>query len=292
MRRFDDRWLDVAGIRTRYWAAGTRGSPVLLLHGIGCSVLEWNKSLAAFGEHHHAVAIDLLGSGATDKPASESYTLRRIAEHVLGVARKLGLGPVHLAGNSLGGRLALECALIDPTAVKTLLLVDPAGVGRETFINFRLATLRGVGELLTRPNRAGLKMLWREAYFDPSLLEEARIDAKLADARQPGAQVAFLRTLRGFLAFGGFPKDQVAALHSAVRGVQQPTLIAWGRDDKLLPVAQGAHLQTLMPNARLEVFDRCGHLPQLEVPDAFNRVAMNFWAQHDTAHAGEQRSHA
>lgn len=281
MQHFPDQWLDLGGLRTRYWAAGHSGSPVLLLHGIGCSVTEWNHSISALSQNHRVFALDMLGAGASAKPASESYSLRRLAEFALQFTQALNLGPVHMAGNSLGGRVALECALAAPQQVASLLLVDPAGVGRETFINFRLATVPLLGELLTLPWRPALKMLWREAYFNSGLLEEERIDEKLADAKQPGAQAAFLRTLRGFLGIGGFPKDQLAALHAALPGVHQPTLICWGREDKLLPVAQGEQLQRLLPNARLRVFKRCGHVPQLEVPQAFNAAALAFWAEVD-----------
>ena len=89
-----------------------------------------------------------------------------------GSATATGPRPVHLAGNSLGGRVALECALALPSQVRSLLLEDPAGVGRETFINFRLATVPWLGEVLTLPHRGGLKMLWRRAYADRALLPE------------------------------------------------------------------------------------------------------------------------
>jgi pimeloyl-ACP methyl ester carboxylesterase len=278
MQVFQDHWLDLGPHRVRYWTQGSSGPPVILLHGIGCSVLEWNRSLAAFGEHHRVFALDLLGAGASSKPAEASYSLRSLAEFVLAFATQLGLGPVHLAGNSLGGRVALECAIAAPRSVASLLLVDPAGVGRETFINFRLATVPRLGEWLTWPNRVGLRMLWRHAYFDASRIEEERIDAKLADARQPGAQAAFLRTLRGFLGLGGFLREPLDALERALPALTQPTLILWGRQDRLLPVAQGERLAARMPNARLQVIERCGHLPQLEQAEEFNRAALGFWA--------------
>ena len=278
MQRFEDRHVQLGGIRTRFWRAGEQGSPVLLLHGIGCSVHEWDASLAALAQRHRVFALDLLGAGDTDKPAAEDYSLARLARFIVEFLDSQGLAQAHLAGNSLGGRLALECALAAPQRVASLLLAAPAGVGRETFINFRLATLPWLGELLTRPSRAGLRMLWRLAFHDPSRLEDERLDHKLHDAKRPGAQAAFLKTLRGFLEFGGFPREQLARLHAALPGVRQPTLIVWGRGDRLLPVAQGMQLRAMLPNAALQVFDDCGHLPQLEAAERFNASALAFWA--------------
>lgn len=283
MTIFKDHWVNVGAIRTRYWQAGNQGSPVLLLHGIGCSAREWDKSLATMGQRHRVFALDMLGSGHTDAPAQEDYSLDRLARFALDFATQVGVDRFHVAGNSLGGRLALACAMQAPKRIASLLLADPAGVGLHTFINFRLATLPGLGEVLTRPNRMGLRMLWRKAYFDPSMLEESRVDEKLADAKREGAQAAFLKTLRGFVGLRGFLPGPLQQVLAAAPNLPQPTLIVWGQQDHLLPVAQGRALAASMKHAECVVLDRCGHLPQLEHPEAFNQKALAFWARVDAA---------
>jgi pimeloyl-ACP methyl ester carboxylesterase len=105
----DDRFVMVGQVRTRYWEAGSAGSAVVLLHGIGCSVLEWRSNIAELARHHRVFALDLLGFGLTDKPTNESYSLGHLAQFVLDFMTSQGLERAHLAGNSLGGRLALEC---------------------------------------------------------------------------------------------------------------------------------------------------------------------------------------
>jgi pimeloyl-ACP methyl ester carboxylesterase len=79
MTPFKDQFIDVGGVRTRYWQAGDQGSVVLLLHGIGCSVLEWQRNMAALARHHRVFAVDLLGFGLTDKPSNENYCIPRLA---------------------------------------------------------------------------------------------------------------------------------------------------------------------------------------------------------------------
>ena len=277
MQVFEEHWITVDDVRLRYWQVGSSGTPVVLLHGIGCSALEWNRNLAALGEHHRVYALDLPGSGGSEIPGGGVLTPERLAGYVLGFLRESGLGPAHLAGNSLGGRVALECAIAAPDSVRSLLPVAPAGIGRETIINFRLASLRGLGELLTRPSRFGLGMLWRLACFDAAHVEPARIEAKLADARRPRAQAVFLGTLRSLLGLGGFHAERLARFTAALRHLRVPMLIVWGRQDRFLPVAHAEVLRALVPGARLEILERCGHVPQIEHAESFNRLALAFW---------------
>lgn len=278
-----DQFIDVGSIKTRYWQAGSDGSSVLLLHGIGCSVLEWERNIEALAARHRVFALDLLGFGLTDKPADETYTLRRLAQFVLEFMTAKAIARAHIAGNSLGGRLALECAAVAAQRVASLLLVDPAGMERrETLFEFRLATLPLLGEVFTWPNRLGTKMLWRKAFAAPSgFVTDELIAAKLSLARQPGAQAAFLKTLRGFLDFRGFRPGLVADLHAALPGIQAPTLVVWGREDRFVPPAHAEVLRRTLPNAEVQVWDGCGHAPQIECAQRFNEAALGFWRRLD-----------
>ena len=277
----EDKYVNVGPVRTRYWQAGGAGAAVVLLHGIGCSVLEWRSNIAELARHHRVYALDLLGYGLTDKPDNESYSLGNLAQFILDFMATQGIGQAHLAGNSLGGRLALECALREPARVASMVLADPAGVGRECHINFRLAAAPVIGNILTRPSRFGLKMLWNLAFVDTSLVTREVVEDKFRFASLPGAQAAFLKTLRGFLRFGGFPADQVAALHAALPGISAPALVVWGRQDQLLPVKQADTLKSLLPNVQVQIFDNCGHVPQVECAQRFNQAVLAFWATLD-----------
>ena len=187
MSSFKDQFVRVGNINTRYWQAGASGSAVILLHGIGCSVLEWHSNLAALAAHHRVFAIDLLGFGLSDKPQDETYGMRRLAQFTLDFLATQGVARAHFAGNSMGGRIALECALTAPERVASMLLAAPAGIGRETLINFKLASVRGLGELLTQPNRFGLKMLWKLAFRDRSFVTKEFVEARYQLACLPGA---------------------------------------------------------------------------------------------------------
>lgn len=291
MTPFEDHYIDLGQVRTRYWHAGGQaggqandgGSAVVLLHGIGCSVQEWRSNITELARKHRVYALDLLGFGLTGKPDTADYSIRGHAQFVLDFMASQGLDRAHLVGNSLGGRVALECGLMAPARVASMVLVDPAGVGRETHINMRLAAAPLVGELLTRPSRFGLRMLWNLAFYNRAFVTDALVEDKFNFASQPGAQRAFLRTLRSFVAFGGFPTEQVAALHQALPGVQVPALVAWGMQDQLVPVAQAAILKRLLPRVEVKLYDRCGHAPMVECASEFNADVLGYWAALEAA---------
>ena len=276
----EDRFVQVGSVKTRYRQAGSGGSIVLLLHGIGCSVLEWEHNMAALATRHCVLAVDLLGFGLTDKPSDAAYSIERLAQFAFDFLTAHQITRAHFAGNSLGGSIALECARVAPERVASLVLVDPAGVDRRgTLFEFRLATVPLLGELFTRPNRIGMRMLWQKAFADPaSNVNESLVSTKLEMARLPGAQAAFLDTLRSFVDFGGFRAKRVGEVHAALPNIRAPTLVIWGRDDRLITVAHAATLQRLMPNVQVQIWDRCGHVPQIECSTRFNEAALDFWS--------------
>lgn len=275
-----DQYVNVKGIKTRFWQAGTQGSAVLLLHGIACSVLEWEHNIAALAQSHRVFAVDLLGFGLTDKPARETYTIRRLSQFVLDFMAAQGLSSAHFAGNSMGGRIALDCAQIAPDRLASQLLLDPAGMERKTtLLEFRLSTIPLLGELFTLPNRIGTRMLWRKAFADPdTFVTDALVTSKVELASLPGAQAAFLKTLRSFVGFGGFEPQQVAQLQAALPAIQTPSLVLWGAQDQLVKPAHADVLRRLLPNVKVEIWERCGHAPMVEMADRFNQTALKFWA--------------
>lgn len=282
---FSDNYLAVQGLRTRYWQAGTQGSVVLLLHGIGCSVLEWAPNIEAMAAHHRVYALDLAGFGLTDKPADGPYTLPALAGFVLSFLDELGIERAHFAGNSLGGRLALQCAIAAAARVASMVLVDPAGIERRgTLVEFRLATLPLLGELFTRPTTLGTRLLWQKAFARPAAFVTAElVRTKLGFARLPGAQAAFLRCLRSFVDVQGFEPRQVAALHAALPTLRMPVLVLWGREDRLVPCTHAETLRQALPDVAVEVWDDCGHVPQIECAARFNARVPAFWAEVDRA---------
>jgi pimeloyl-ACP methyl ester carboxylesterase len=238
--------------------------------------LEWQKNIAALATRHRVYAFDMLGHGLTDKPQEDRYDLADLGRFTIDLLSALGEESVHLVGNSLGGRIALECTRIAPARVRSMVLVAPAGVGRQTALNMRLATVPILGELMTRPSRMGTRMLWQAAFHDPSFLTPDFVATRYALACEPGASQALLRTLRGFVSFGGFRREQMTAVQAALPAMKQPTLVIWGRQDKLVPVDHARILEGNLQRSATVLFGDCGHFPQVEQPQRFNTAVLNF----------------
>ncbi len=279
MNRPTDQYIQVQGHRIRYWTQGESGPTVLLLHGISCSVLEWEHNIAALAQQYRVIAVDLLGCGLSDKPLEADYTMQGQARFVFEFMDAMGLSSVHLVGNSMGGCIAMECAAMQPARVLSMVLSAPAGIGRNTLFNFRLASLPVLGELLTKPSMFGLGMIWKLAFHNPAFVTHDMLAEKLVLARMPHAQAVFLQTLRGFVGFGGFLEAPRQAFHSRIQRIQCPSLVIWGQQDQFLPVSHVQVLKPLLANAQYELVDQCGHVPMTEITDHFNQRTLSFLSQ-------------
>jgi pimeloyl-ACP methyl ester carboxylesterase len=274
---FDDKYITIGGIKTRYWQAGEQGSLVVLIHGITRSVEDWQTNMADLATRHRVFALDVLGFGFTDKPADEEYTISRLSRFVLDFMTALNIPKAHLVGNSLGATLALECAHQAPERVASLVLADPAGMDKKgNLFEFRLATVPFLGEFLTKPSLSGTKMIGSKAYYDPSILTDDAIAFSTDLASLPGAHSAFLKTLRSFSNFSGFKSAFVEALHKKLPTITAPTLVIWGKEDKFVTVAHAEVLRRLLPNATIDIWDNCGHVPQIECSKRFNETTLTF----------------
>ena len=179
----------------------------------------------------------------------------------------------------MGGRIAMECAAMHPERVNAIALSAPAGVGVDTLFNFRLASIPVLGELLTKPSMFGLGMIWKLAFHDKSFVTRDLVAEKVGLAQQPNAQAVFLTTLRSLLGFAGFHAAPRQAFHARIAKIRCPSLVIWGQQDQFLPVSHVKVLQALLPHARYELVDQCGHVPMTEITDRFNRMVLSFLLQ-------------
>lgn len=276
MTRPTDQFTDVQTHSTRYWCVGSQGSPLVLIHGIGCSVLEWEHCIQALAHEHRVYALDLLGCGLSAKPADAPYDVRGLAEFVLAFMDRMEIASAGLIGNSLGARVALECAALAPQRVSALVLSAPAGIAPSTLLEFRLSSLPLLGPLLTWPHALGTAMLWKKAFVNKANVTRTLVREKLALARLPGAGAAFLKTLRGLLNVSGFRNNITEGTQARLQQIRTPALFVWGRQDRFVPISHLALAQQLMPSAQTAVIENCGHVPMIENPAAFNHLARGF----------------
>jgi pimeloyl-ACP methyl ester carboxylesterase len=283
---FDSRTLTVDGLNLHYFCGGN-GSPLVLVHGLGSSAgVEFYFNLEPLAAHHHVLAIDLPGFGRSDKPAVD-YTIAVFVKAVRDLMRSESLERAALMGVSMGGRVALGLALESPEMVERLILVDALGVGApKRVLAYRLLLTRGLGELtlsstaraLRRMRPQTIRRLWSWYMQRPGRLDDILTDQRIADhgellsKREYRAaylsslrSIASMHTLRG----GVLVKDRLKEL-------PMPTLLIWGRHDHIFPAAHAEAAVRDLRDGRVEVFESSGHTPQMEEPERFNRLVLDF----------------
>ncbi|SCL23911.1 Pimeloyl-ACP methyl ester carboxylesterase [Micromonospora pallida] len=270
-------WLTVNGRRVRYRVDGD-GPPVLLLHGLGRSLEDWTEQHDLLRDRFRVYSLDLPGSGRS-APLDVPHTLPALADAVARFCDEVGItAPAHVAGNSLGGAVAMQLAVRHPARVASLVLVNSAGFGREVTPALRILAIRPLARILLRPSRFAARRTTRSVFHDPALVTEARIAHALALAREPHAARVMLETLRDLGGLRGVHPQWRTALLDAVAALPVPVLVTWGDHDLILPASHLAAARTRLPHARTHLFAGCGHLPQVEHAEKFSQLVTDFWA--------------
>ncbi|MGH3762533.1 alpha/beta fold hydrolase [Actinophytocola sp.] len=272
----------VGGRAVRYRATGDPADPpVILLHGIARSLDDFagqHDLLDSDERAYRVYSVDLAGFGESDPlPAS---TLPGITDAVAEFLDELGeTRPAHLVGNSLGGAVAMLLALRYPDRVRSLVLVNSAGFGREVTIALRILALRPLGRLLLRPSRAAARRTERAIFRDPSFVTEDRIERALELARRPHGARVLLELTRSLGTFRGVRRQWRDAVIAATAAAAVPTLVVWGSADLILPAAHLEAAKQVLPHVRAHLFADTGHMPQIERAEEFAELVHAFWAE-------------
>ena len=271
------QYTKVGQVNTRFWTIGNEGSTVLLIHGIGGSLEDWILNAEALAKHHRVYALDLVGYGHSDKP-SASYSFSYMAQFVKDFMEAESIDRACLIGHSLGGGISLQFSIQFPSKAERLVLVSSAGLGQQVTLLLRVLTLPIIGKLLARPSRKGTANFLKECLYDSTLVTDELVDFGYSLASLPGAQEALLSTVRTLGNIRGMRKDVLRPIVDNLSAITVPTLIFWGQQDRILPVAHAQVAEDKIPDTQLQVFDPCGHFPQLECPEEFNSIVLKFLA--------------
>jgi len=276
LRKFDDQYVRVDGDRIRYWVQG-EGQALILVHGLAGSVEFWQYNVEPLAAEHRVYALDLPGFGGSDKEI-EDLSLDHAASFMTHFMDAMGLKRASLAGNSLGGLVCAQTAVRSPERVQKLILVDSAGFGGELNLLLRLWSVPLLGDLVFRVYQRAFPSLKRWAFPDSRSMDDQWLAAAASVLRTPGVRESALRIARMGVSLRGQRQEMIAGLQREVAGIDAPTLIIWGRQDPVVPVAHAYAAQKLIPHAEVRIIERCGHIPQVERPEEFNRLVLEFLA--------------
>jgi pimeloyl-ACP methyl ester carboxylesterase len=287
----DSRYVEVDGHPVRIRESGpVDGAPVLLIHGIGRSLEDWQPTHDLLARDHRVVSLDLPGFGLTRRMKGRRG-LDGFAEAVAGLLDALAeedgspRRPVHVMGNSLGGAVAMTVAASHPDRVASLLLVNSAGFGREANVSVlpmlygALSTLPVVGRRFRGLARStGLQSL-RNVFSDPSKLTDDMIRHAAKVTRQPDYRLTFVDTALslGIPLLGTYPGWRRALL-TRIAAADIPVMVVWGDADAVLPASHFEAAVAALPRAQGHLFSDTGHMPQLERAEEFAELAANFVA--------------
>jgi len=293
MAESDAKFIDVNGVRTRYFDKGT-GEALILVHGgqpsaADFNAWEWQQNFDGLAEHFRVLALDRIGQGYTDNPADiddygRYYPL--VVEHLLGFIDALGLERVHLVGHSQGGWPVTRLALDHPERVASLVIVDstliaPSGNVAQAvrFYIYQQNELHPPGGETAQSIRRGLAFF---SYTDNNITDQ-RVQRILALSRTDKYRAAsdWFNAHRMNPAHPDFRrlKENIWADMLAGR-LRVPTLIIWGREDPEGSFPAGVAMYEALKEAGSPVvfrpFDQSGHVPYMEYPEKFNRLVAEF----------------
>ncbi|HET8930125.1 MAG TPA: alpha/beta fold hydrolase [Acidimicrobiales bacterium] len=250
-----------------YRMAGDGDDAILFIHGMAGSSDTWRHVMPTMARDHVVIAPDLPGHGRSAKLPGD-YSLGAAANSLRDLLIGLDAGPVTVVGQSLGGGVAMQFAYQHPELCERLVLVSSGGLGREVNLLLRLLSVPGAEAVLSvaapwfvrDAGNAVRHWLGDRGVRADRLDEMWRAYDSLGDG---DTRRAFLRTLRSVIDIGG---QAVNAEDRLYLTSEMPTLVIWGDDDKIIPVAHAEHAREAMPAARIEILEGVGHFPQIEVP--------------------------
>ena len=256
-----DRTTTVFGQTIHYFDLGS-GPVVVLLHGLGSKKEDWLPVLEPMAQKYHLLVPDQIGFGKSDKPLMD-YSVQTYVDFLNEFLRQMKVEKTSLVGESLGGWIAaLYTTELGGGAhlvpVEKLVLVDAAGLKQDTPIPD-----------LNPSSLAGMKAMMEAVFYDTSWLDENALRKVFTDklAVHDGYTV---KSILGNPALAG------ERLDGRLGNIKAPTLVVWGKQDKLLPIASGDKYAAGIAGAKMVSFDKCGHVPPVEKTEEFVAAVTGF----------------
>jgi pimeloyl-ACP methyl ester carboxylesterase len=268
--------VTVLGFKLHYLEAG-RGAPVVLLHGLGGDGSRWGPNIEPLARDFHVFALDQIGFGQSDKPLA-NYHSGMLAEFLVDFLKAANVGRASLVGNSMGAGVALYTAVHFPQAVDRIVLADGGGY-RDAGVAGRSGGAGRAGgtasdeaarrrRLQNSVTRDETREFFKILFHNKSLVTDKMVDDQLAMRLRSAFTITKMQEAG--------EKGLGALTEAEVRGVKAPTLIVWGKYDELANPAGADRLERTIPGSKKVIVDDCGHMPQLEKSDEFNRLVRDF----------------
>lgn len=261
-----DKTVTVFGANIHYVEAGDPAKPnVILLHGMGGNSANWALNIPALAANYHVIAPDQIGFGKSDKPMIK-YRVGTYVDFLDKFMSETKIEKASLVGNSLGGWIAGLMAIKYPHRVEKIVLADAAGI---LPANFNEADIYSLNNSTRDEIRANLKRI----FATPALQNNEALVDQFMTARVAVGDGGTINSLIESI------KRKEDFLNDRLGEIKKPTLIVWGKQDGLLPVADAYTFNKGIAGSQLVIFDACGHAPPFEKAADFNKAVLAFLAK-------------
>ncbi len=278
------RFIDVDGIRTRYFEKGS-GKTLALFHGShfgttdACdSALDWELNFDGLAQWFRVIAVDKLGQGHTDNPKSDDdYTMAAVVRHAAGFLRKMGLKEVHVIGHSRGGYLVTRLTLEHPELIGSCIIVDSGTLSPGPSKTEQIMAAAPKPRL----SRESQRWVIEHYSYDGKHITDSLLDGAAEIAGLPKYQEAVKKMEEQGLKRSRFLPQLALEKEETLNWIMQgklktPTLVVWGYNDPTAALKRGQLLFELIaestPDSEMHVLNRAGHFCYREQPEAFNHV--------------------
>jgi pimeloyl-ACP methyl ester carboxylesterase len=268
-----ERWITLDGARMRYLCAGS-GPALLLVHGLLGYSFSWRFTIPALAQHATVYAVDLMGTGFSDRPPDLDCSFRASAQRLLRFMDATGIASCDLLGTSHGGAVSMMLAALASKRIRRLILVDPVNPwsAHGKHLSVLLSNPVVAPMFLTLAPRVRIldEFYHRRMFGDPRRIPPDSLEGYRKPMRIPGSYEYGLAVLRSW-------NRDLKELESVLPRIADiPTLLIWGTLDTAVDPASAQQLKQRLHDFRLLMFEGVGHLPYEEVPEEFNRAVTAF----------------
>jgi pimeloyl-ACP methyl ester carboxylesterase len=261
-------------------AGSEEAEPLLLMHGLGATKASWLTVLPQLAARYRVIVVDLPGFGRSSKPIGR-YDAAWFCGHICRFLDSMKIDRCHVAGNSLGGKVAMELAMLDPSRVIDIMCLCPASAFSDRPMLRLVQLLRPeLGAAVGFVPRSRVRKTIESLFSNSGLLEGVWIEAAIDDFtrvwRNPKARGAFFAAARSI--YLEEPHGE-AGFFTRLELMETPSLFVYGEQDSIITHRFSESIRACLPSAEVHVWPDCGHVPQIEHPERTAEVMLDFMSQ-------------
>lgn len=247
----------------RYLESGSSDRMIILLHGLGASAERWLPVIPYLAERYRVIAPDIIGFGLSEKPTVD-YTVEFFTKFLGDFINHISVeNPINIMGSSLGGRISIEYAIQNAHNIEKMILAAPAGINEEP-----TEALHSYIQAALHPTIEDAKKAFLMMTGNNRVVEQDVVSDFVNRMLLPNSRLSFMSSLLGL-------KKSILT-HEKLSKISNPTLIIWGKDDRVIPIKNAITFSTSIKNSKYLEMEKCGHVPFVEEPELFSKLVLQF----------------